>query len=67
MSRHQITRGNTTVPELQNRCAGESSQAGSIPVRLRYQRFWVRRARVVRQRARFTGLKNLCRVPGTQD
>jgi hypothetical protein len=35
MSRHQITPGNTTVPELQNRCAGESWQAGSIPVRLR--------------------------------
>jgi hypothetical protein len=37
MSRHQITPGNTTVPELQNPCAGKSSQAGSIPVRLRYQ------------------------------
>jgi hypothetical protein len=34
--RHQVTPGNTTVPELQNRCAGESWQAGSIPVRLRY-------------------------------
>src|SRR6266487_1426023 len=27
-------------PGLQNRCAGESRQAGSIPVRLRYQRVW---------------------------
>ena len=26
----------TGLPELQNRCGGESSQAGSIPVRLRY-------------------------------
>ena len=34
-ARHQVTLGNTTVPELQNRCASESSQAGSIPVRLR--------------------------------
>jgi hypothetical protein len=28
----------TNVLELQNRCAGESSQAGSIPVRLRYRK-----------------------------
>ncbi len=35
MSRHQITPCDTTVSELQNRCAGESWQAGSIPVRLR--------------------------------
>jgi hypothetical protein len=33
MSRHQITAGNTTVPEL----AGGSWQAGSIPVRLRFE------------------------------
>ena len=35
---YRSTLGNTTVPELQNRCAGESWQAGSIPVRLRYQK-----------------------------
>jgi len=29
--------GVTTVRELQNRCAGESWQAGSIPVRLRWE------------------------------
>jgi hypothetical protein len=40
MGRHQITPDNTTVTELQNRCAGERWQAGSIPVRLRYQQFW---------------------------
>ena len=27
-----------TVPELQNRCAGDELAAGSIPVRLRYLR-----------------------------
>src|SRR6266536_2242526 len=34
---HHMTQDDTTVPELQNRCAGESWQAGSIPVRLRYE------------------------------
>lgn len=36
--RHQITLDDTTVPELQNPCAGESSQGGAIPVRLRVER-----------------------------
>src|SRR6266508_5601152 len=50
----------TTSSGLQNRGAGASSLAGSIPVRLRYQGFWLRRARDPRILVRFTGLKNRC-------
>jgi hypothetical protein len=43
VTRHLPAPADTTLHELQNRCGGGSSQAGSIPLRLRqgfYQRFW---------------------------
>src|SRR6266511_3055675 len=40
-AQHQTTQDDTTVPELQNRWGDESSPAGSIPVRLRYQGLWL--------------------------
>ena len=39
--------------------------AGSIPVRLRYQGFWLPHARDREDRVRFTGLKNRWGCPGT--
>src|SRR6266498_880711 len=51
----------TTSSGLQNRRAGESSQAGSIPVRLRYQGLWLRLDEIPRRAAGPTGLSGLVR------
>src|SRR5947209_7075479 len=63
MSRHQITPGNTTDPELQNRGARANALAGSIPVRLRYQGLWLRHAPRSEDSRAFTGLKNRWGLP----
>ncbi len=43
MSRHQLTPDIMTVPELQNQGSRANAMAGSIPVRVRYQGFWLGR------------------------